>query len=132
MSVAARPGPGAVRDNALKPLVEPAIPMGDSTSPRGNSPPDPALRRPGWHHREGACILELMRPRWLLLCVALAASADAKPRPEPRIVREPENRTIWQRITDPNGDEVRTLVSKARLSMSRADDARTGDEDWAV
>jgi hypothetical protein len=73
-----------------------------------------------------------VRRWWLLVYLALAASADAKPRVEPPAPRAPEHRDLWRRITDPNGDEVRALVAKARLSMRRADDARAGDEDWAV
>ncbi|HSK01227.1 MAG TPA: hypothetical protein VK932_08295 [Kofleriaceae bacterium] len=72
---------------------------------------------------------------WLLLPVALAAlaqAADARPRPEPPAAPDPERKNLWRRITDPHGDEVRALVRKARLSMSRADDARIADDDWAI
>ncbi len=72
---------------------------------------------------------------WLLLpvaLIALAAAADARPRPEPPAARAPDRGNLWRRITDPHGDEVRALVRKARLSMSRADDARIADEDWAI
>lgn len=75
-----------------------------------------------------------MRRPWLLLCVALAAGARADARADRKAeppAREPD-RSIWRRITDPNGDEVRILVAKARLSMTRADDARAGEEDWAI
>lgn len=75
-----------------------------------------------------------MRRWWLLLSVVLsaqAARAETLSRPDDRR-RAAEHRTLWRRITDPNGDEVRTLLVKARLSMSRADDARAGDEDWAI
>jgi hypothetical protein len=71
--------------------------------------------------------------RWpLLVSLALAAGAEARPRPEPPAVRDPEAHNIWRRITDPNGDEVRILTSKARLAMLRADEARAGEEDWAI
>jgi tetratricopeptide (TPR) repeat protein len=73
-----------------------------------------------------------VRRWWLLLCVALAAGAEASPPPEPPPARDPERRNLWRRITDPNGDEVRALVAKARLAMSRADAARAGEEDWAI
>jgi hypothetical protein len=73
-----------------------------------------------------------VRRWWLLLSVALAATAEARPLATPSAAPEPERRGLWQRITDPNGDEVRTLAAKARLSMQRADDARDRQEDWAV
>lgn len=73
-----------------------------------------------------------MRRWWPLLWIALAASAEARPRPEPPPAPDPERRNLWRRITDPNGDEVRALVAKARLAMSRADDARNGEDDWAL
>jgi tetratricopeptide (TPR) repeat protein len=68
----------------------------------------------------------------MALAASAAATAHAKPRSEPPAARTPERRDIWRRITDPNGDEVRALVGKARLSMRYADDSRAGDEDWAI
>jgi len=81
--------------------------------------------------------------RWRTHSPALAAAAAAalaaapadtaaKPRPPPSAVRAPARETLWSRITDPHGDEVRLLVMKAETAMQRADDARTGEEDWAV
>lgn len=79
-----------------------------------------------------------MRRWWHLLIVALVGASGApraeayRRRPPPAPVRDPESRTLWGRIIDPNGDEVRALVAKARLAMTRADDARVADEDWAI
>jgi len=86
-----------------------------------------------------------VRRRWphvsisLALALALAASAlgagtaaDAQPGDEPPRARTPGRPGLWRRIVDPNGDEVRTLVAKARASMLRADEARNGDEEWAL
>lgn len=116
------------------PVRGPALPQG-GLSPTRAAPPEvrgPRLARPGGRlHTRG-----VRRPAVLvsaLLSVVLAgASAGARPRPEPPAARDPDGRNIWRRITDPHGDEVRVLVSKARLSMQRADDARLGEEEWAV
>jgi len=77
--------------------------------------------------------------RWSLLCVALAASAGLAGDADAHRRRTPTppppargDHTLWGRITDPNGDEVRVLLSKARLAMLRADEARIGDDDWAI
>lgn len=64
--------------------------------------------------------------------LAAAGPALAKPRLEQPPASAPAHEDLWSRITDPHGDEVRLLVAKARLAMRRADDARTGEEDWAV
>jgi tetratricopeptide (TPR) repeat protein len=82
-----------------------------------------------------------VRRRWPHLALALAlvasalgadASADDPLGPEPPRARATNRPGLWSRIVDPNGDEVRTLVAKARRAMSQADEARTGDEDWAL
>lgn len=50
--------------------------------------------------------------------------------PEPAPARE--HSVLWSRVTDPNGDQIRMLLGKARLSMSRADAALATDVEWAV
>jgi hypothetical protein len=73
--------------------------------------------------------------RRLALALALLlppTAAGAHPRREPPAARAPDHHDIWTRITDPNGDEVRVLINKARLAMLRADEARAGEEDWAI
>jgi tetratricopeptide (TPR) repeat protein len=73
----------------------------------------------------------ILLPLALASPLALGARGDAKPRLEPPAPRAREHPSVWSRITDPNGDEVRSLVAKARLAMRRADDA-PAEEDWAV
>lgn len=60
----------------------------------------------------------------------VTAHARAQPRPQPTAA-EPE-RDFWREVTDPNGDEVRALITKARRAMSQPDDALSGDTEWAV
>jgi tetratricopeptide (TPR) repeat protein len=98
-------------------------------------PPPPArLARPGGrrHTPQAVRRWRILLPLALASPLALGGRADAKPRPPPPAARAPERPGIWSRITDPNGDEVRSLVGKARLAMRRADDARAGEEEWAI
>lgn len=65
-----------------------------------------------------------MRWSWLL-CIAIAAPiADAAPRRDAG--------SLWGQIADPHGAEVRSLVSKARTAMDRADEALGSDAEWAA
>ena len=74
-----------------------------------------------------------MRRTWLLCVVLAAPPAEAHPSlPPGPPPATPARGDLWRRITDPNADEVRDLVAKARLSMRRADDALAGDAEWAV
>lgn len=60
-----------------------------------------------------------------LLCIAIAAPiADAAPRRDAG--------SLWGQIADPHGAEVRSLVSKARTAMDRADEALGSDAEWAA
>ena len=55
-----------------------------------------------------------------------------RPRPPPIAPVAPVRGDLWREITEPNAEQVRTLVAKARLSIRRADDALAGDVEWSV
>jgi len=72
------------------------------------------------------------RVRWAcLVCLLLAAGrGEAKPvAPHPT----PSDRgDFWRDVIEPNGDQVRALLKKARDAMQHPDNALAGDVDWAV
>lgn len=136
---ASTPSRGPRSPIATVPIDRPHPPP---SSRRGSlpSPPwqAPRLAPPGAHLHTRA-----VRRRWphvsLSLALGLAASAlgagtaaDAQPGAAPPSARLPSRPGLWSRIVDPNGDEVRMLVAKARAAMLRADEARNGDEEWAL
>lgn len=69
-----------------------------------------------------------MRRSWLL-CVLLAASSAAA---DPRPVARRDTGSLWGKIADPHGAEVRSLVAKAQTAMGRADEALGTDAEWAT
>ncbi len=71
--------------------------------------------------------------RWACLAVVLvvaARHAEAKPAAPPP--PPADNGDFWRDVIEPNGDQVRMLVGKARNSMRQPDDALMTDAEWAV
>jgi tetratricopeptide (TPR) repeat protein len=71
--------------------------------------------------------------RWpVILVISLAASrVAAKPEPPPQRPAA-KGGDFWRDIVEPNADEVRALVTKAKNAMRIADEALQTDAEWAV
>jgi len=72
-----------------------------------------------------------MRAATLAMVLAGVSPALAKPRPPTRAVTT-VNTDFWREVIEPHGDEVTTLVQKARAAIKTADDALQSDAEWAV
>ncbi|MEO8705763.1 MAG: hypothetical protein ABI867_37375 [Kofleriaceae bacterium] len=67
--------------------------------------------------------------RVLAVLLALAAEAAAKPPAAP----VESTGDFWREVIEPNGDQVKALLAKARTALQQPDNAAiTSDSDWAV
>ncbi len=86
-----------------------------------------------WHTRRPAGILSPVRSLWIgLILLATARNetvANAGPMPERD---RGDAGDFWQEVIEPHGEEVRDLLTKARLAIKTADDALQMDAEWAV
>jgi len=69
--------------------------------------------------------------RWLCLAVLVVTVSRGDARPAPPAPPAPEG-GFWREVIEPNGDQVRVLVGKAKNAMRQPDDALMTDSDWAV
>jgi tetratricopeptide (TPR) repeat protein len=71
--------------------------------------------------------------RWVIACLLLAAPrGEASPEPTPRATTGDAG-DFWRDVIEPNGDQVRKLIDKAKKAMREPETASTtSDSEWAV